>query len=425
MKIQSSSPKKSCRVRYINSRDMFESGKLAYEWAVGRMKIITNISDKYQRTKPLANFRLGFCLHITKETSVLLMAAKALGAQISICSANPLSMQADVIEFLKYNEIKVFAKEDSSREEYFENIIKVANTNPHVITDDGAELHSTVHQRKIRGIFGGTEETTSGIFRILALQSKIGLNYPIIGVNSAKSKHLFDNRYGTGQSTIYGLLRALGILIAGKHFVVCGYGWVGRGVSSCLRGLGAIVTITEVNPIKALEAHLDGFTVQRLRDILPKGDCFITCTGQRDVITKYNFDIIKNGAFLVNAGHFDVEIDVDYLYSQNKHPIQLRPYVESFNIKGKKINLIAKGRVINLVGGEGNSPEIMDLSFSNQLLSILYITKNYKNLGKELHQVPQTIDDHVAHAALSSFGIKIDKLSREQVDYHTKPYLHD
>ena len=422
MKIQSSSPKKSCRVRYTNSRDMFESGKLAYEWAVGRMKIITKISDKYQRTKPLANFRLGFCLHITKETSVLLMAAKALGAQISICSANPLSIQAEVIEFLKYNEIKVFAKEDSSREEYFENIIKVANTNPHVITDDGAELHSTVHQRKIRGIFGGTEETTSGIFRILALQSKTGLNYPIIGVNNAKSKHLFDNRYGTGQSTIYGLLRALGILIAGKHFVVCGYGWVGRGVSSCLRGLGAIVTITEVNPIKALEAHLDGFTVQRLRDILPKGDCFITCTGQRDVITKYNFDIIKNGAFLVNAGHFDVEIDVDYLYSQNKHPIQLRPYVESFNIKGKKINLIAKGRVINLVGGEGNSPEIMDLSFSNQLLSILYITKNYKNLGKELHQVPQTIDDHVAHAALSSFGIKIDKLSREQVDYHTKPF---
>ncbi|MGZ5509719.1 MAG: adenosylhomocysteinase [Nitrososphaeraceae archaeon] len=424
MKIQSSSPKKSCRVKYTNSRDLYESGKLAYEWAVGLMKIITKISHKYQRTKPLANFRLGFCLHITKETSVLLMAAKALGAQISICSANPLSIQAEIIEFLKYNEINVFAKKDPSREEYFENIIKVADTNPHVITDDGAELHSTVHQRKTKGIFGGTEETTSGIFRILALQSKTGLNYPIIGVNNAKSKHLFDNRYGTGQSTIYGLLRALGILIAGKHFVVCGYGWVGRGVSSCLRGLGAIVTITEVNPIKALEAHLDGLNVQRLQDILPNGDCFITCTGQRDVITKYDFDIMKNGAFLVNAGHFDVEIDVDYLYRQNKHPIQLRPYVESFNIKGKKINLIAKGRVINLVGGEGNSPEIMDLSFSNQLLSILYITKNYKNLGKELHQVPQTIDDHVAHAALSSFGIKIDKLSRDQVDYHTKAYFH-
>ncbi len=424
MKIQSSTPKKSCRGKYTNSRDLYDSGKLAYEWAAGLMKIITKISNKYQRSKPLANFRLGFCLHITKETSVLLMAAKALGAQISICSANPLSIQTEVIEFLKYNEINVFAKDDSSREEYFKNIIRVADTHPHIITDDGGELHSNVHQRKIKGIFGGTEETTSGIFRILALQSKSGLNYPIIGVNNAKSKHLFDNRYGTGQSTIYGLLRTLGILIAGKHFVVCGYGWVGRGVSSCLRGLGAIVTITEVNPVKALEAHLDGFNVQRLQDILAKGDCFITCTGQRDVITKYDFDTIKNGAFLVNAGHFDVEIDVDYLYTQNKHPIQLRPYVESFNFKGKIINLIAKGRVINLVGGEGNSPELMDLSFSNQLLSILYITKNYKNLGKELHQVPQTIDDHVAYAALSSFGIRIDKLSREQVDYHAKAYFH-
>jgi adenosylhomocysteinase len=425
MKIQSSPPKKSSGGKDTNSQALFESGKLAYEWAVGLMKIITKISHKYQRTKPLANFKLGVCLHITKETSVLIMAAKALGAQISICSANPLSIQADVVEFLRYNEINVFAKKDPSRKEYFANIIKVADTNPHVITDDGAELHSTVHHRKIKGVFGGTEETTSGIFRILALQSKTGLNYPIIGVNNSKSKHLFDNRYGTGQSTIYGLLRALGILIAGKHFVVCGYGWVGRGVSSCLRGLGAIVTITEVDPIKALEAYMDGFNVQRLQDILPNGDCFITCTGQRDVITKYDFDIIKNGAFLANAGHFDVEIDVAYLYSQNNKPIQLRPYVESFNIKGKKINLIAKGRVINLIGGEGNSPEIMDLSFSNQLLSILYITKNYKTLGKQLHQVPQTIDDQVAHAALTSFGIKIDKLSREQVDYHGKAFFHD
>ena len=425
MKIHSSPPKKSSGVNDTNSQSLLESGKLAYEWAVGLMKIITKISHKYQRTKPLANFNLGFCLHITKETSVLLMAAKALGAQISICSANPLSIQAEVVEFLRYNEINIFAKKDPSRKEYFKNIIKVADTNPQVITDDGAELHSTVHQRKIKGVFGGTEETTSGIFRILALQSKTGLNYPIIGVNNSKSKHLFDNRYGTGQSTIYGLLRALGILIAGKHFVVCGYGWVGRGVSSCLRGLGAIVTITEVDPIKALEAHMDGFNVQRLQDILPNGDCFITCTGQKDVITKYDFDIIKNGAFLANAGHFDVEIDVAYLYSQNNQPIQLRPYVESFNIKGKKINLIAKGRVINLVGGEGNSPEIMDLSFSNQLLSILYITKNYKKLEKELHQVPKTIDDQVANAALSSFGIKIDKLSREQVDYHTKSFFHD
>lgn len=423
MKNQSSTHKRSLGIKYTNSRDLFETGKLSYEWAVRMMKIITKITDKYRKTKPLANFKLGFCLHITKETSVLLMAAKALGAHISICSANPLSVQTDVIEFLRYNDIDVFAKKNPSRLEFFENMIKVAESNPHIITDDGAELHSIVHKRKIKSILGGTEQTTSGIFRILSLKSKTGLNYPIIGVNNAKSKHFFDNRYGTGQSTIYGLLKTLGILIAGKQFVICGYGWVGKGVSSCLRGLGARVTITEVDPIKALEAHMNGFDVQRLKDTLPNGDCFITCTGQRDVITKYDFDILKNGAFLANAGHFDLEIDVSYLYAQNKRPVQLRPYVESFDIKGKKINLIAKGRVINLVGGEGNPSEVMDLSFSNQLLSILYITKNYKNLGKDLHHVPNKIDEKVAKVALSSFGIKIDKLTREQIDYHAKAYV--
>ena len=424
MKIQSSSPKKPLAVKSNTYRDLVERGKLEYEWATSLMKVIIKISKKYQRSKPLSNFNLGFCLHITKETSVLIMAAKALGAQISICSANPLSIQAEIIEFLRYNEINVFAKKDPNRKEFFENIIKVSNTNPHVVIDDGAELHSIIHQRKIKGVYGGTEETTSGIFRILSLQSTTGLDYPIIGVNNAKSKSFFDNRYGTGQSTVYGVLRTLGILIAGKRFVVCGYGWVGRGVSSCLRGLGAMVTITEVDPIKALEAHMDGFNVQRLEAILPKGDCFITCTGQKDVISRYDFDIIKNGAFLANAGHFDVEIDVAYLYSQDNHPNQLRPNVESFNIKGKKINLIAKGRVINLVGGEGNSPEVMDLSFSNQLLSILFILKNYKKLGREFHQVPKKIDDQVAHFALSSFGIKIDQLTRDQVDYQTKAYLN-
>jgi len=382
------------------------------------MKIISKITEKYRRSKPLANFKLGFCLHITKETSVLIMAAKALGAQISICSANPLSLQPDIMEFLKYNEIEVFAKRDPNRIEFFENMIKVANSNVQIITDDGGELHSIVHKRKIKNILGGTEQTTSGIFRILSLKDKTGLNYPIIGVNNAKSKHFFDNRYGTGQSTVYGLMKILGILIAGKHFVVCGYGWVGKGVSSCLRGLGARVTVTEVNPLKALEAYMDGFDVQRLRETFPNCDCFITCTGQRNVITRYDFQNLKNGVFLANAGHFDVEIDVDYLYGQNERPIELRPFVESFNIKGKTINLIAKGRVINLVGVEGNSSEVMDLSFSNQLLSLLYITKNYNKLEKDLHQVPSKIDQEVAQMALSSFGIKIDKLTREQIEYH-------
>jgi len=424
MKNQSSTPNKSLKIKYANSQRLLETGNLSYEWAVRMMKIISKITEKYQRTKPLANFKLGFCLHITKETSVLVMAAKALGAQISICSANPLSVQPDIMEFLRYNEIEVFAKRDPSKIEFFENMIKVAKSNAHIITDDGGELHGIVHKRKIKGILAGTEQTTSGINRILSLKAKTGLNYPIIGVNNARSKHFFDNRYGTGQSTVYGLLKILGILIAGKHFVVCGYGWVGKGVSSCLRGLGARVTVTEVDPLKALEAYMDGFDVQRLEETLMKGDCFITCTGQRNVIARHDFEKLKNGVFLANAGHFDVEIDVDYLYAQNKRPIERRPYLESFDIKGKTINLIAKGRVINLVGVEGNSSEVMDLSFSNQLLSILYITKNYKNLAKDLHQVPTKIDEKVAQMALSSFGIKIDKLTKEQIEYHRQAFAN-
>jgi adenosylhomocysteinase len=424
MKNQSSTPNKSLKIKYANSQRLLETGNLSYEWAVRMMKIISKITKKYQRTKPLANFKLGFCLHITKETSVLVMAAKALGAQISICSANPLSVQPDIMEFLRNNEIEVFAKRDPNKIEFFENMIKVAKSNAHIITDDGGELHGIVHKRKIKGILAGTEQTTSGINRILSLKAKTGLNYPIIGVNNAQTKHFFDNRYGTGQSTVYGLLKILGILIAGKHFVVCGYGWVGKGVSSYLRGLGARVTVTEVDPLKALEAYMDGFDVQRLEETLMKGDCFITCTGQRNVITRHDFEKLKNGVFLANAGHFDVEIEVDYLYAQNKQPIERRPYLESFDIKGKTINLIAKGRVINLVGGEGNSSEVMDLSFSNQLLSILYITKNYKNLAKDLHQVPTKIDEKVAQMALSSFGIKIDKLTKEQIEYRRQAFAN-
>jgi adenosylhomocysteinase len=424
MKNQSSTPNKSLKIKYANSQRLLETGNLSYEWAVRMMKIISKITEKYQRTKPLANFKLGFCLHITKETSVLVMAAKALGAQISICSANPLSVQPDIMEFLRNNEIEVFAKRDPNKIEFFENMIKVAKSNAHIITDDGGELHGIVHKRKIKGILAGTEQTTSGINRILSLKAKTGLNYPIIGVNNAQTKHFFDNRYGTGQSTVYGLLKILGILIAGKHFVVCGYGWVGKGVSSYLRGLGARVTVTEVDPLKALEAYMDGFDVQRLEETLMKGDCFITCTGQRNVITRHDFEKLKNGVFLANAGHFDVEIEVDYLYAQIKQPIERRPYLESFDIKGKTINLIAKGRVINLVGGEGNSSEVMDLSFSNQLLSILYITKNYKNLAKDLHQVPTKIDEKVAQMALSSFGIKIDKLTKEQIQYRRQAFAN-
>jgi adenosylhomocysteinase len=418
--ISKSSIIKSKDKKYTNSTILLETGKLSYEWALNSMKIISKIREKYKRSKPLSEFNLGFCLHITKETSVLLMAAKALGANISICSANPLSVQEEIVEFLKYNEINVFATKNQTKKEFVKNIIKVVNTNPDIVTDDGAELHSIAHKRMIKTIIGGTEETTSGILRILSLQSNNKLNYAIIGVNEAKTKHLFDNRYGTGQSTITGLLKTLGILIAGKHFIICGYGWVGKGISSSLRGLGAKVTLTEIDPIKALEAHLDGFNVQRLKDVLPVGDCFITCTGQRDVISKKDFSLMKNGVFLANAGHFDVEIDIHYLQSQDKFPIKVRPNLECYNINGKKIYLIAKGRVINLIAAEGNASEVMDLSFANQLLSIIYIAENYKNLKNKLYQVPKEIDDKIAKLALSAFDIKIDKLNQRQIDYYYK-----
>jgi len=405
-----------------NNDALLEQGKLAYEWALDNMKIVTKIQNKNKETKPLSGYKLGFCLHLTKETSVLLMAAKSLGATISICSANPLSVKEEIVEFLKYNEIEVFAKNNQKKNEFFNNLFKIISTKPDIIIDDGAELHTIAHGSELKTIIGGTEETTSGILRILSLQSNNNLKYPIIGVNNAKTKHLFDNRYGTGQSTIDGLLRTLGVLIAGRHFVVCGYGWVGKGIASSLHGLGARVTITEVDPIKALEAHLDGFNVERLRDVLPRGDCFITCTGQREVIGKNDFAMMKNGVFLANAGHFDVEIDTGYLLNQDRSPREIRPYLECYHIAGKKIFLIAKGRVINLIAGEGNASEVMDMSFANQLLSILYIARNNRSLENKLYPVPTEIDDQIAYLALSSFGINIDTLTPSQIKYYNNNF---
>ena len=348
------------------------------------------------------------------------MAARDLGAEIAACSANPLSTQDDIASFLSRQGLSIYAWRGQNDKEYKNCLKKVLRFNPHIVTDDGAELHVSACNFRREGIIGGTEETTTGIARLRVLQEKKTLLYPVVGVNDALTKYLFDNRYGTGQSTIDGLMRATGIFIAGKNVVVCGYGWVGKGVASKAKGMGGIVTITEIDSIRALEAHMDGYAVKRLADIADTGDIFITCTGQTKVIRKEHIKKMKSGAILANAGHFDVEIDVDYLYAQNNPPVQMRPYVECFDINGKKINLIAKGRVINLVGGEGNPSEVMDLSFSNQLLSILYITKNYKNLAKDLHQVPTKIDEKVAQMALSSFGIKIDKLTKEQIEYHTK-----
>lgn len=381
------------------------------------MSIIGKIVSEYRRSQPLASLRLGFCLHVTKETAVLAMAAKALGAEVALCSANPLSAQDDIAAFLYSQGVSVFAWRGETRKEYQQCIRNVINFRPSIVTDDGGDLHSACHRAGTKKILGGTEETSSGVKRLLALESSGKLAYPIIAVNNARTKHLFDNRYGTGQSALDGILRATSVLLAGKQIVVSGYGWVGKGVAARARGMGASVTVIEVDPVRALEARMDGFSVKTISDAAVHGDIFITCTGQTGAIRKEHFEKMKDGAMIANAGHFDVEIDVAHLYSTCQRPEEVTPGVERFVVKGKKLYLLAKGRVVNLVLADGNPPEVMALSFANQLLSILHIAKHHLKMHAKVYEVPVEIDDRVAIYALAAMDIKIDKLTPEQKRY--------
>ena len=394
-----------------------ERGELSFLWAKDHMGILKKITEKVLRGQPLAGRRLGFCLHITKETSVLIMAAQELGAEIAACPANPLTTQDDIASFLCEKGVTVYAWRGQTDKEFRECLNKVIQFKPEIVTDDGAELHVQANNIQCQSILGGTEETTTGVTRLRALQGKKSLLYPVIGVNDASTKYLFDNRYGTGQSTIDGLMRATGVFMAGKHVIVCGYGWVGKGVASRASGMGAIVTVTEIDHIRALEASMDGFAVKRLLDVVESGDIFITCTGQTKVIRKEHFQKMKQGAILANAGHFDVEIDVEYLFKQDSNPVCVRANVSSFKIDGKKIFLIGRGRVVNLVSGEGHAPEVMSLSFANQLLSILYLSKFHGKLKKRLLRVPRHIDKAIARYSTESMNIRIDKLTNEQKAY--------
>ena len=394
-------------------------GELAFEWARARMQIIGRIVSEQKQKAPLAGTRLGLCLHVTRETSVLAMAAKQLGAEVALCSANPLSCQDEVAAFLFKHGVSVFAWRGETRQEYEHCINEVIAQNPSVVTDDGGDLHIACHNAGAKNIVGGTEETTSGVKRLAALAAAVRLAYPVVAVNNARTKHLFDNRYGTGQSVLDGIVRATSVLIAGTRVVVCGYGWVGKGVASRARGMGALVTVTEVDAVRALEARMDGFSVARLSDAAPYGDIFITCTGQRSVIGREHMLKMKDSAVLANAGHFDVEIDAGYLYSECAPAIEQRPGVERFLVNGKRIYLLSKGRVVNLVQAEGNPPEAMALSFANQLLSILYVANNHRSMERKLHGVPAEIDGMVANYALESMGIRIDSLTPDQVGYGT------
>jgi adenosylhomocysteinase len=402
----------------IADGNLAEKGRRSYEWAASRMGIIEKIRAMNESSQSLTGFRLSFCLHITKETSVLAMAAKSLGADVAICSANPLSAQDDIAAFLYNMGLNVYAWRGETESEYQQCIRNVLAFKPVIVTDDGGDLHSMAHQQEANGIVGGTEETTSGVKRLVALRRASRLLYPVIAVNNARTKYLFDNRHGTGQSTLDGILRATGILLAGKKLVVCGYGWVGKGVATRARGMGAIVTITEVDPIKAIEAKMDGFEVMPILDAAYAGDVFVTCTGQTCVIRKEHFLKMKDAAILANAGHFDVEIDTNSLYGISScQPVQISPNIERFDVNGRRLFLLSKGRVVNLVAAEGHPPEVMDLSFANQLLSILYIAKNHDKMEVKVLSVPEQIDQDVGSYALDSMGIRIDEMIEKQVRY--------
>ncbi|AIF85351.1 adenosylhomocysteinase [Candidatus Nitrososphaera evergladensis SR1] len=404
------------RTATIADPDLAQKGRLSHEWARARMSIVEKIVDKNSKNRPLEGFTIGFCLHVTKETSVLVMAAKRLGAKVALCSANPLSVQDDIAVFLQQEGARVFAWRGETAQEYRDCIRQVLALSPQIITDDGSDMHTAAHRAKTKGIVGGTEETTSGVRRLLALEKSGRLMYPIIAVNNARTKYLFDNRHGTGQSTLDGIMRATGMFLPGARVVVCGYGWVGKGVAAKARGMGAVVTVTEVDPVRALEARMDGFEVTTLLNAAPYGDLFITCTGQTSVIRKEHFAKMKDGAILANTGHFDVEIDASYLYS-NAKPEEIRPGVERFSIAGKKLYLLSKGRVVNLVAAEGHPPEVMALSFANQLMSILHVAKNHAKMEEKVYSVPEDIDVQVAKSALDAMGVRIDEMTEEQKKY--------
>ncbi len=392
-------------------------GEKNFLWAKNHMVALTRLSEKYGIGKPLKGVTVGVCLHVTKETSVLIDSLVAAGADVKLAAANPLSTQDDIAAYLA-TKAEVWAWRGQTGEEYDRCINEVLKAKPQVLIDDGADLHVAAHKARAKGVLGGCEETTTGVMRLRALEKEGRLRYPIIAINNAKTKYLFDNRYGTGQSTFDGVLRATALLIAGKKVVVVGYGWVGKGVAARATGLSANVTVVEIDPIKALEAHLDGFDVMSIEEAARGGDVFITCTGQKGVIPYSSVELMKSGAILANAGHFDVEIDVRTLLGRARSVKPVRPNVDEVVLPdGKRVYLLAKGRIVNLVAAEGHPPEVMQMSFANQFMSALYVKKNHEKLEKRVLDVPPENENEVAFATLDSLGISIGRATAEQLKY--------
>jgi adenosylhomocysteinase len=406
----------------IKDIHLADSGDLRIEWANQSMPVLNRIKKRFEKEKPLDGIRLGACLHVTTETASLMQTLKAGGAQVWLCASNPLSTQDDVAASLVVNDkIPVFAIKGEDNKTYYEHLNAVLDAEPEYTMDDGADLVSTLHSERselIEKVKGGTEETTTGIIRLKSMAADGVLRYPIIAVNDAQTKHFFDNRYGTGQSTIDGMIRATNRLIAGSVFVVCGYGWCGKGLAMRAKGMGANVVITEVDSLAALEATMDGFMVMPIADAAKIGDFFCTVTGNIKVIRKEHFETMKDGAIVANSGHFNVELDLNGLGNITKTKRMIRSFVEEHVLHdGRKINVLGDGRLINLAAAEGHPSSVMDMSFANQALSIEHMVKKGTTLSADVYPVPDEIDSAIAKEKLISMGIKIDTLTDEQEKY--------
>jgi adenosylhomocysteinase len=408
-------------VKYkVKDISLYNKGMLLEEWASKRMPVLSQIRQRFQTEKPLKDLNIGACLHVTKETAVLIETLKAGGSNVTLCGSNPLSTQDEVAAALVKAGVNVYAWRGQTSEEYYWCMNKTIDQKPSITLDDGADFVSTIHKVRreiLDDIIGGTEETTTGVNRLRSMEYKGELKYPIIAVNDAYTKYLFDNRYGTGQSAIDGILRATNVLLAGKKLVICGYGWCGRGIAFKAKGMGANVIITEVNPLKALEAVMDGFQVMPLLKAAEIGDIFVTVTGNIHVIRKEHILKMKNNAIIGNSGHFNVEINISDLEDVSYSKRTIRPNLQEYSLKdGRNIYLLAEGRLLNLACAEGHPSEVMDMSFSNQALCIEYIAKNPK-MKPKVYNVPREIDELVAQLKLEGIGIKIDKMIEEQKRY--------
>jgi adenosylhomocysteinase len=413
----------NCLMNYdVKDIKLAKDGLLRIEWANQSMRVLNNIKNRFAKEKPLKGVKIAACLHVTTETAALMQTLKVGGAKTTLCASNPLSTQDDVAASLvKHNKISVFAIKGEDNKTYYKHIHSALDIKPQYTMDDGADLVSTIHSERselIKGVLGGTEETTTGIIRLKSMAADGVLQYPIIAVNDAKTKHFFDNRYGTGQSTIDGIIRATNRLIAGSNFVVCGYGWCGKGLALRARGMGANVIVTEVDPTAALEAVMDGFTAMPIRQAARIGDFFCTVTGNINVIRKEHFQTMKDGAIVANSGHFNVELDLNGLGSIAKSRRTIRPFVEEYVLEnGKCINVLGDGRLINLASAEGHPSSVMDMSFANQALSIEYMVKNKQRLENNVYSVPEEIDKAIAREKLKAMNVKIDRLTPEQKKY--------